>query len=296
MATHEVTAGLGFHAELAELGVPVVAAIGASFDLQFAPIQNLELTVALGFSAGFIGQRGDQNLAVDAQVGGTLTEQEGRSTHVQPYRVKGLPGSLHPLARLLEAREAPGVPLDKSVHPFMPGIQVIDRRAAFEIAGDSRVDNSRVIVEVTWGAPLAGDLEKSGGASGGGVFSIAPSSFTETIWKDKDGAFMHVRYLVPGALFARTVSADLQRQTWTATLTKELSAPQYADIKRAGQINSEPFGVFGAHELLFLGPTLNETDEGLYSHGYQFTYNPDGWTLRSSIWIRVHPRRCHRDF
>lgn len=283
MATHEVIAGLSFTSELTDPGVPVSAALGASFADTVGLIQTLELTAALGFSAGLVAQRGDQNLVVVPMLGGSLTEQEGRTVHVQPYRVSGLGAGVAPLRRLLEARAAPDIPLDKSAHPFEPGIIVIDRRASFEVAGDTRADNTRVIVEVTWGNPLASDLEKNGGASGGGVFSITPSTFTESIWHDKDGAIMRVQYQFLSSIFSRTIQADLQRQTWTATLTKEFSFPQYADITRAGQVNSANFGVFGARELLFLGPTLNETNEGAYAHGYQFTYNPDGWVLRESV-------------
>jgi hypothetical protein len=285
MATHEVIAGLGASFDLVDPGVPVAASLGASFDQTFAPIQNLDLTAALGFSAELVAQRGDQNLSVVALHGGSLTVQEGRKVHVQPYRVKGLANGLADEQRLLEAVAAPGIPMDGTAHPFEPGIQVIDTRASFQVAGDQRVDNTRVNVEITWGRPLADALTKGGGVSGGGVFSIAPSTFTETVWRDKDGAFMDLRYFGSGALFARRVSADLQRKTWTATLTKEFNTPQYSDIQRASQVNTELFGVFGAHTLLFLGATLNETDEGKFSHGYQFTFNPDGWTLRSSIWI-----------
>jgi len=283
MATHEVAAGLTFSSELADLGVPVSASLGASFDTAFAPVQTLELAAALNFSSQLIAQRADQNLTVVPMIGGTLTEQEGRTVHVQPYKVKGLASGLDALQRLIEAREAPGVPLDKSAHPFQAGIQVIDRRVTFETAGETRADNSRAIVEVTWGSPLPSDLDKNGGASGGGVFSITPSTYTESTWFDKDGAIMRVTYQFIGVIFSRTVQADLQRQTWTATLTKEFSSPQYADIVRAGQINSGAFGPFAANTLLFLGPTLNETNEGAYSHGYQFTFNPDGWILRESV-------------
>lgn len=283
MAIHEVLAGLGASFDLTDPGVPVSADLGASFDQTFAVIQNLELSLALNFSSRLITQRGDQNLDVVPMLGGSLTEQEGRTTHVQPYRVTGLSDVLDPLQRLLEAREAPGVPLDKSAHPFKPGIIVIDRRAAFEVAGDTRADNSRAVVDVTWGNPLASDRDKSGGVSGGGVFSITPSTYTESVFRDKDGEVMRVFYQLFFSTFSRTILADLQRQTWTATLTKEFTSPQWADIQRAGQVNVTPFGVFGARELLFLGPTLNETDEGVFSHGYQFTYNPDTWILREGV-------------
>ena len=283
MAIHEEIVGLGASFELADPGVPVSMALDASFDATFGTLQILELTAALNFSSEVIAQRALQGLDVAVMLGGSLTEQEGRTTHVQPYRVTGLPDGVPDLQRLLEARAAPGVPLDKSAHPFAPGIIVIDRRASFEVAGDTRADNSRVIVDITWGNPLATDLEKNGGVSGGGVFSITPSTYTESIWHDKDGVIMKVKYAFLNSVLTRTVLADLQRQTWTATLTKEFATPQWPDITRAGQINSAVFGVFGAHELLFLGPTLNETDEGVYSHGYQFTYNPDGWILREGV-------------
>ncbi len=283
MAIHEVIVGLSFTSDLTDPGVPVSVELGASFQASVGLIQVLELAVALNSSHGLVSQRGDQNLKVVTLPGGALTEQEGRTTHVQPYRVTGLSDGLADLQRLLEARESPGIPLDKSAHPFAPGINVIDRRASFQVASDNATDNSRVLVDVTWGNPLASDLEKNGGASGGGVFSITPSTYTESIWRDKDGAVMRVQYRFLSAIFSRTIQADLQRQTWTATLTKEFSSPQWADITRAGQINSATFGVFGARELLFLGPTLNETNEGAYSHGYQFTYNPDGWVLRESV-------------
>ena len=285
MATHEAVAGLGASFELAELGVPAAAELGGGFTLTGGPIQVLELTAALGFSAGFVAQRGDQNLEVVTMLAGNLSEQEGRSVHVQPYRVKGLPASLDALARLMEARAAPGIPLDKSVHPHDPSIIVINRVARFEVDSPSSGDNSRVIVDVTWGNPLASDLNKSGGASGGGVLTLAPSTYSENIWLDRDGNGMQIQYNPPAFFTSRLVTSEVQRQTWTATLTKELATPQYTDMVRAGQINSAVFGVFGPAELLFLGPTINETDEGNYSHGYQFTYNPEGWRLRDTIWV-----------
>ena len=286
MATHEAVAGLGASFDLVDLGVPVSATLAASSQLTGAPIQVLELTANLGFRSSLIGQGGDQNLQVVAMLAGELAEIDGRDTHTQPYLVSGLAAPAIPEDQLFQGRQAPGVPLRGAGHPTIADVTVIDRRSRFQVAGEARADWSRVVVDVTWGRPLGSDLTAGGGASGMGVLSLAPSTFAETIWTDKDNDIMRITYALPiVGTASRVVSADIQRQTWTATLTKDFSAPQYADMLRASFINSAAFGVFGARTLLFLGPTINETDEGQYTHGYQMTFNPDGWKLRSSIWL-----------
>ena len=280
MPVQEAAAGLGFSSELAELGIPASATLAASTDVTSGLIQTLELGAALGLSTELIGQGDDSGVSVVAMLGGDLGETEGKSVHVQPYRVIGITDPL-PEARLFRARAAAGVPLDKSAHPHDPGIQVIGRRARFE----DPTDQTRMIVDVTYGLPLPTDREKSGGVSGMGVLSLVPSTYTETIWKDKDDEIMKVVYSPLGPTFSRVVSTDLQRATWTAILTLELDNPQYDDMIRHSQVNSEQFGVFPARSLLYLGPTINETDDGKFSHGYQMTHNANLWQLRSSIWI-----------
>lgn len=282
MATHEVAAGLGFSADVVDLGVPVAAALGFSGDVSAAPTQTLELAATLGARFAANAQAGDQDLAVSGPlIQGSLTDANDRKTDVNVYRVVGLSRSILE-GRRNEALNAPGVPLDGAAHPdpAMPGIQVISRQVDYEEG-----DQTRALVRVTYGPPTANNLEKRGGASGGGVLTLSPASYTESIWHDANGDLMVIEYQSIGIHYARTVEAEAQKKTWTATLTKEFDSPQYADVKRPTFINSAVFGPFAAQTLLFLSPTVNETDEGTYSHGYQFTYNPDTWKLRSSIWV-----------
>ena len=280
MAIQEASIGLGFSTDLIDPGVPVSITLDGSFDVSAGIVQILELTVALELSAGLIAQGADSGLSVTAMLDGDSTRQEGKSIHNQPYKVIGLSHPT-PEGRLFEAREAPGVPLDGAAHPVEAGIQVISKRARFQ----SDQDATRAIVDVTWGLPLSTDLTKGGGITGKGVLSLSPTAFVETTWLDKDGAFMEIRYQAGNLLATRLVSTEFQRNTWTATLTKEFDTPQYGDMLRPSQINSEPFGPFGARQLLFLGPTMQETDDGKYTHGYQMTFNPKGWELRATIWI-----------
>lgn len=280
MAIHEVIAGLGASFDVLDLGVPVSAELGASFDITYSPNQILELEFPLAASFGFIGQAGNQALGVVPMIAGESTRQESKSVHTQPYRVIGL-SHPDPLGRLFEAREAPGIPLEGAAHPIEPDIIVIAKRARFQVEEDA----TRAIVDVTYGHPLSTDRDKSGGITGKGVLSLSPVSFTETTWEDKDKANMQIKYQHGGLTTERLVSTEIQRATWTATLTKEFNFPQYVDMLRPSQINALAFGPFPARTLLFLGPTMQETDDGQYSHGYQMTFNPDGWELKSTIWI-----------
>lgn len=281
MATHEAIAGLGFNADVAELGIVGEAALGFSSDAAGGLIQTLELAAALGFSSNAIAQQGNQNLEVAAITGGEASRSEGKYIDAQPYRVSGL-ASADPVGRRYEALTAPGIPLEGQAHPTIPGIQVISTTARFELEG-AQFDQTRALVDVHYGLPLATDLEKNGGVSGGGVLTLSPATYQESIWFDRNGDPMIVRYSFFGAVLSRTVQAQIQRKTWTATLTKEFATPQYVDMLRPSAINSAAFGPFAAHTLLFLGPTINETDEGQYTHGYQMTFNPSSWILRASV-------------
>ena len=280
MAIHEVTAGLGFSTELAELGIPAVASLDFSADVAAGTLQTLELSAALALRTNIIGQGEDSAMSVTPMLEGELTRSEGKHVHTQPYKVLGV-NHPTPEGRLFQAENAQGVPMDGTPHPIIPGIQVTNTRSRFQ----SESDQTRAIVDVTWSVPLATDLEKSGGASGTGLLSLSPSAFTETIFRDKDGNTMRIEYKATIGFLRRVVTSEQQFQTWTATLTKEFATPQYVDILRGVQVNNQQFGVFPARTLLFHGPTVNETDDAQYSHGYQLTYNPFTWKLTESIWV-----------
>ena len=215
---------------------------------------------------------------IDKLRGSTSITEGNRNIDTRYGRATGISGNAD--ERRWNALQEPGVPAEGDPHPVIPNCQVLDVTAQ---AADQ--SNSIFDIVIRYGQPTE-NLEKNGGQTGNGLLSINIDSFTETIWADKDDARMVVNYAgveSGGALLFRVVNAELQRTTWSGTLTKDFATPNYANNALAGQINTLAYGPFAPRQGLFRGVSINEQDDGAYRHRYLFTFNPDTWRLRSSI-------------
>lgn len=210
----------------------------------------------------------------------TYSEDESGEIEEWQYRVVNL-DSVDLTARPREAADSTGW-MQGTAHPRLAGIQVIRRAASFQRDAAGYLQKDKGIATITFGAPSA-DAAKNGGATGLGLFSASLESYTETVFEDRDGEPMVVRYQSSLRIDSKRAVAERQAAAVTYTLTKGFPAPRYSDNALRSMVNQSAFGPVGARGLLFRGVEFEEDPDGTYLHRYVFSESLDEWRFRS--WI-----------
>ncbi len=200
-------------------------------------------------------------------VEGDLVRSEDGIRHTRVFLVEGLQGNGP--ARLKNALETSGIPLDREPHPAIAGIRAIDTRV--ELVNR---DPSVAKVTVTYGVPAGGSSGEEGGT---GLVEFSTETLSEEVTNDINGRAIETKYLSGAAsVTTQRHTVEVQRPAPVVTLRRvESTLPRANQIRFTGTVNSAPWSGFRAGTWFCRGINATENDQGKYDVSYVFIYSED---------------------
>lgn len=200
-------------------------------------------------------------------VEGDLVRGEDGIQHTRVFLVEGVQGNGP--ARLKNALETSGIPVDREPHPVIAGIRAIDTRV--ELVNR---DPSTAKITVTYGVPSGGTNGEEGGT---GLVEFSSETTSEEVTEDINGRPIETEYITGiASITTQRHTVEVQRPAPVVTLKRiERTLPRANMIRFTGAVNSAAWSGFRAGTWLCRGINANENDRGTYDVSYVFLYSDD---------------------